>query len=51
MENDVENSSMIIDEGNNNTIEKNAKKGLYEAFSDIKKYPNEFYTAITSCHN
>ena len=51
LENDVENSSMIIDEGNNNTIEKNAKKGLYEAFSDIKKYPNEFYTAITSCHN
>ena len=51
LENDVENSSMIIDEGNNITIEKNAKKGLYEAFSDIKKYPNEFYTAITSCHN
>ena len=51
LENDIENSSMIIEEGNNTTIEKNVKKGLYEAFSDIKNTPNEFNNAITNCHN
>ena len=51
LENDIENSSMIIDEGNNSIIERNAKIGINEAFKDIKNCPNEFYTAITSCHN
>ena len=55
LEKDAENSSMIIDEGNNTTMEKNIKekinKGFYEAFNECKKYPNEFNTAIIRCHN
>ena len=55
LEKDIENSSMIIDEENNDTIEKNLdknlKKGLYEAFEELTKYPNEFNNAVICCHN
>jgi hypothetical protein len=55
LQEDIENSSMIVDEENNATfeknIEKNTKKGLYEAFEELKKCPNDFNTAIISCHN
>ena len=55
LEDDIENSSMIIDEENNSTmednIEKNVKKGLYEAFSELKDIPNEFNSAVIGCHN
>ena len=54
LENDIENSSMIIDEGNNINMEKkteeNVKKGLYEAFDELKKNPNEFNNVVTNCH-
>ena len=52
LEEDIENSSMIIDEDNNNTIiDTNMKKGLYEPFSELKKNPNDFNTAVINCHN
>ena len=51
---DIENSSMIIDEGNSITMEKNTeektKKGLYGAFEELKKNPNEFSDAVLRCH-
>ena len=55
LEKDIENSSMIIDEDNNDTLEKNIdkqlKKGLYDAFDELRKYPNEFNNAVICCHN
>ena len=55
LEKDAKNSSMIINKGNNTTMEKNIEekinKGFYEAFDEIKKYPNEFNNAIICCHN
>ena len=40
LEKDIENSSMIIDEDNNDTLEKNIdkqlKKGLYDAFDELR---------------
>ena len=55
LEEDIKSNSMIIDEENNNTkennIEKNVNKGVYEAFDELKKCPNEFNTAIINCHN
>ena len=54
LEKDIENSSMIIDEDNNDNLEKNIekqlKKGLYEAFEELTKYPNEFNNAVICCH-
>jgi len=55
MEDDIENSSMIIDEENKNESEKKMKehlnKGLYQAFEDLKKYPNEFRDMVMRCQN
>ena len=52
LEEDIENSSMIIDEENiNATMEINMKKGLYEPFSELKNNPNDFNSAIINCHN
>ena len=55
LEKDIENASMIIDEDNNDTIKKNLdkqlKKGLFEAFEELTKYPNEFNNSIICCHN
>ena len=55
LEKDIENSSMIIDEDNNDTIEQNLekqlKKGLYESFEELAKFPDEFNNAIICCHN
>ena len=52
LEEDIENSSMIIDEENNNaTMEANIKKGLYEPFIELKKNPNDFNSAVINCHN
>ena len=52
LQEDIENSSMIVDENNmNNKIEINLKKGLYEAFDELKKCPNDFNRAIINCHN
>ena len=52
LQEEIENSSIIIDEDNmNNKMEKNLKKGLYEAFAELKKCPNDFNSAIINCHN
>ena len=55
MEDDIENSSMIVDEENKNESEKKMKehlnKGLYQAFEDLKKYPNEFRDMVMRCQN
>ena len=55
LENDIENSSMIIDDGNDatkkNNIEEDMRRGLYVSFDEFKKYPNEFNNAIICCHN
>ena len=48
----ISKSSMII-EGDSSNKEKKKKIdiGTYEAFEQIKKYPNEFKEAILNCHN
>ena len=55
LENDIENSSIIIEEEDKETTEKklkdNINKGLYTAFIDLKKYPEEFKDMIMRCHN
>ena len=55
LENDIENSSIIIEEEDKETTEKklkdNINKGLYAAFIDLKKYPEEFKDMIMRCHN
>ena len=53
LEDNIENSSMIIEEDNNSNvnIEKNLRKGLYEPFNEIKNHPTEFNTAVINCHN
>ena len=55
LEKDIENASMIIDEDSNDIIEKNLdkqlKKGLFEAFEELTKFPNEFNNSIICCHN
>ena len=55
LEDDFENSSMIIDEENKNELEKkikeNLNKGIYQAFEDLKKYPAEFRDMVIRCQN
>ena len=54
LENDLESSSMIIDDDDNKMSKELLKKinnKIYSAFEDIKKYPNEFKEFIKNCHN
>ncbi len=55
LEEDIDNSSMQIDDKNNITsekyIENGVKEGLYKAFDILKKSPNEFTDAVTRCQN
>jgi ubiquitin-protein ligase E3 A len=55
LENDIENSSIIIEEEDKETtetkIKTNVNKGLYTAFAELKKYPDEFKDMIMRCHN
>ena len=55
LEKEVENSSIIIDEDNKITseknIEKNVNKGFFEAFEFLSKYLSEFKDSIIKCHN
>ena len=55
LENDIENSSIIIEEEDKETtetkIKTNVNKGLYAAFAELKKYPEEFKDMIMRCHN
>ena len=55
LESDIENSSIIIEEEDKETTESKIKadvnKGLYAAFIDLKKYPEEFKDMIMRCHN
>ena len=55
LEDEIENSSMIIDEESKiiteKKIEKNMNKGLFEAFEILKKYPNELKDAIIKCQD
>ena len=55
LEDDIENSSMIIDEENKNDSDKKIKahlnKGLNQAFEDLKKYPAEFRDMVMICQN
>ena len=55
LEEDIDNSSMQIDDKNNITsekyIENGVKEGLYKAFDTLKKSPNEFTDAVTRCQN
>ena len=55
LESDIENSSIIIEEEDKETTESKIKadvnKGLYAAFADLKKYPEEFKDMIMRCHN
>ena len=49
---DLKNSSMIIeDEKNTKKNIKGTDKAIYEAFEQIKNYPNEFKEAVISCQN
>ena len=55
LEVDIENSSIIIEEEDKETtetkIKNNVNKGLYTAFAELKKYPEEFKDMIMRCHN
>ena len=56
LEDDIENSSIIVDDDINgkpadNTITINVKKGLYSAYEELKNIPNEFIKVVTNCHN
>ena len=56
LEDDIENSSIIVDDDINgkpadNTITINVKKGLYGAYEELKNIPNEFIKVVTNCHN
>ena len=44
-------SMIIIEENKESDIKKNIRKAVYEAFEQIKKYPNEFKEAIETCKN
>ena len=50
LENDIENSSIIIEEEDKETtetkIKTNVNKGLYAAFAELKNYPEEFKDMI-----
>ena len=52
---DIENSSMIIDNENEqikeNIFSTQVKKGLYEPYEELKKTPNEFANVVTNCNN
>ena len=53
LENDIENSSMIIEDENkmNSEILKKINSKLYNSFEDFKKYPKDFKEFIMHCHN
>ena len=49
---DIENSSMIVEEQNKDNSKKQmVNKGVYEAFEGLKKYKDEFRDAIANCQN
>ena len=49
---DVNNTSMIVEEGDKNIVKKKIiKQGICQAFEELKKYPNEFKDAILNCQN
>ena len=53
LENDIENSSMIIEDENkmNSEILKKINSKLYNSFEDFKKYPKDFKEFLLNCHN
>ena len=53
LENDIENSSMLLEEENkmNSEMIKKINSKIYNSFSELKKYPNEFKEFIMHCHN
>ena len=55
LKSDIEDSSIVIEEEDKEIsgkkIKNNVDKGLYEAFIDLKKYPDEFKDMITRCQN
>ena len=55
LDNDLKNSSMIINEENKISLNKKIKKQtnqiFYESFNILSKYPNEFNEFILRCHN
>ena len=53
LENDLENSSMVLDDESKMTSELmlKIKNKIYSPFSELKKYPNEFRELIMNCHN
>ena len=56
LDNDLKNSSMIINEENskislNKKIKKQTNQIFYESFNILSKYPNEFNEFILRCHN
>ena len=49
---DVNNTSIIVEEGDKNSVKKKIiKQGICQAFEELKKYPNEFKDAILNCQN
>ena len=53
LENDIENSSIIIEDENkmNSEMIKKINSKIYNSFSELKKYPNEFKEFVMHCHN
>jgi ubiquitin-protein ligase E3 A len=53
LENDIENSSMIIEDENKMSSElfKKINNKLYYAFEDFKKFPDDFKNFLPHCHN
>ena len=53
LENDIENSSMIIEDENkmNSEILKKINSKLYNSFEEFKKYPKDFKEFLLNCHN
>jgi len=55
LKSNIEDSYIVIEEEDKEIsgkkIKNNVDKGLYEAFIDLKKYPDEFKDMITRCQN
>ena len=53
LENDIENSSMIIEDENKMSSEllKKINNKLYHSFEDFKKFPEDFKKFLPHCHN
>ena len=49
---DISNSNIIIDEKKEGNVKlKKSNIAIYEAFEQLKNYPNEFKEAVESCQN